>query len=190
MNELVTRLIAEKSRNDAERANQIEEQRQGLLELESRRVEKLERMIQDWLKTMAVADYPHARLLTITSHKKVGGFFSTGIKPVEEQTVGWSIGSAHSSTHSGPYGDYSFSYSIELLVDGELIGNQSYCTKRRSDTLRGYRLGSGFEVKIPPDGEWVRTQLSLWNYAEDTIPETLKRIADEAGVQWDFKPSD
>lgn len=181
---LIARAKAEESQRESELAQRLERQRQDLLEAERRRVKNLESMVQHWLNTMAGADYRSAQLFTIVSQEKVRGLFSTKIKTVEEQAVGWFIGGVGGWDESGSWG-----WGISLLVDGELVAGGQDGSKRL-ETIKGYRIGSDFELISHRnlDGTFL-PRPTVWRSVEDTIPDKLKQIAFEVGVPWEYEPS-
>ena len=180
---LIARTKSEEFQRESELAQRLERQRQDLLRAERLRVENLASMIQHWLKTMAGADYRGAKLLTISSEREVRGFFSTKIKSVEKQAVGWNIGSVGGHDERS-----SWAYRIVLLVDGELIaGGRDGSSKL--ETIEGYRIGSDFELISHRNlGGTFLPRPSIWKGVEDTIPDNLKKIAVEKGVPWEYKP--
>ena len=169
MDKLVTRLKAEKSRNDAEIANQIEEQRQRVIEAENLRVERLKEMISNWLEVMSTAGYPHAELLTRHSQEIKKGLFGSRIETYEEEAAGWLIGQI--SEIGGP--DLG---SIYLIVDGRLLRGF------KGDLGSPYQLGFNFETEVTLHTLGYPS-VDIQRY-EEQIPNNLKAIAKKAGLDW------
>ena len=174
MDKLVTRLKAEKSRNAAEIANQIEEQRQRLVEEENLRVERLKKMIPNWLKVMSAAGYPHVELLTLRSQEIKKGLFGSRVETHEEEAAGWRIGGEGAFDEGGVW------YGIEILLiaDGRL-------GRILGEEHKGgpYQLGTGFGTEVDWTGH-TRVCPSYSHVAEEKIPGKLKAIAEKAGLDW------
>ena len=180
MDELIARLKAEKAQTEAELAQQVGEQCQRLIEEENQRVKRLEEMIPNWLEAMAANNYPGLELFKVSKRKIIKRLFGDKVEVHNEEVAGWEVGHRDMG---GMYSDSTAFISIYLLVDGRLIGlTNSFVDKSP------YYLGFDFYIDEVSHGAPSKV-ISAWLCAEDTIPDNLKKIADEAGVNWNFEPS-
>jgi len=178
MNELIARLKAEKAQTEAELAQQVEERRQRLIEEENQRVKRLEEMIPNWLGVMAANNYPGLELFKVSKRKVIKRLFGDKVEVHNEEVAGWPVGCLDMTS----FDSYKF-LSIYLLADGRLIGLKNSFVDKSP-----YYLGFDFYIdKV--SYSMPRRVHSAWLSAEDTIPDNLRKIADEAGVKWNFEPS-
>jgi len=176
MDRLVARAKAENAQSKAERDRAKEEKHQReielLLEEERQRVEGLRRMISSWWEAMAAADYPCVQPITIATEEVKKGLFGSRVEHHSEEVAGWRVGRSGYAGNEDSPGHF---WSIYLLADCRLV--------RDTHPTVAHELGSGFRISESYDGPKV-DQRAVWYEPELTIPENLRKIAEQAKVVW------
>lgn len=187
---LAKRLQNERASQEEVHQQELEIQRRDLLGEERRRVEKLRATVERWYKAMSAADYPGLELIlgdvpvgTRTVRKGLFGKIEEKVWETQELPawmIGWNIIESHSSYYTEKVD------CIFLVADGRLVCKKSEEESSLFDyELREYELVPGFRYRENNDIQWNGFEDPRgYRDAELCIPENLKRLAQENGVEW------